>query len=64
MEPSSVRSTPMCSSATALSEKGAREAAAAFGHELIEAVGDEVDRIEAVLSEKMPRVKHIDIEPD
>lgn len=46
------------------SEEGRRELAQEFGHLLSEALGDEVDRLEQLLSERFPRIKDIDLEVD
>ena len=35
-----------------------------FGEAMMEQVGDEIDRIEARLLEKLPSAKNIDLEPD
>ena len=35
-----------------------------FSEEVLEMVGDEVDRMEARIREKLPRARHIEIEPD
>lgn len=41
-----------------------RTFAGTFADDVIETLGDEVDRIEAAIAEAVPSVKHIDIEPN
>lgn len=40
------------------------QVAAELGERLMEALGDEIDRIEAELAKRFPRLRHIDIEAD
>ena len=35
-----------------------------FGGQMTDAIGDEIDRIEADLSEEVPEARHVDLEPD
>jgi len=44
--------------------EGRKRFTAEFGHRLSEALGDEVDRLELELSNRFPRIKHIDLEVD
>ncbi|MBT8496329.1 MAG: cation diffusion facilitator family transporter [Deltaproteobacteria bacterium] len=44
--------------------EGRKQVIGELGHRLSEALGDEVDRLEAALSERFPRIKHIDLEVD
>jgi zinc transporter 9 len=44
--------------------EGRLEVVGEFGHRLSEALGDEVDRLEEVLSNRFPAIKHIDLEVD
>jgi len=46
------------------SPEGRREFVAELGHRLSEALGDEVDRLEQLLSNRFPRIKDIDLEVD
>ncbi len=48
-----------------LTDPEARERFAAdFGEQLVDELGHEVDRIEAKLEEKFPRLKYVDLEAD